>query len=66
MSFGYDEMDDYHAFDGDMEGDCPDCEGTGEVCCSCGGCCDFCIDGYRTCMGCGGSGYLPPPEYDEE
>jgi hypothetical protein len=52
----------------DMEGDCPDCDGTGEVCCSSceGSGCSRCCDGQRTCMGCGGSGYLPPPESDEE
>lgn len=48
--------------DGDfaMEGDCPDCEGTGEVCCNCDDQgCSLCIDGMRTCMGCDGSGFQP-------
>jgi hypothetical protein len=43
----------------DLEGDCPDCGGSGEICCSCGGGCNYCIDGYRTCLGCDGSGFRP-------
>ena len=54
-------------FDWPEEGDCPDCDGTGEVCCSCGGGCGCCVDGYRTCLGCDGSGFRPvePPGEDD-
>lgn len=48
------------------EGDCPDCDGTGEVCCNCDDHgCSRCIDGQRTCEGCDGSGfrdYSPLPD----
>lgn len=43
-----------------LEGDCPACEGTGEVCCNCDDHgCSLCIDGMRTCQGCDGSGFMP-------
>jgi RecJ-like exonuclease len=67
-SFSHDE-DDYHAFDADMEGDCPDCNGEGEVPCSAceGSGCSRCLDGQRTCEGCGGSGFRPvEPDGDED
>jgi hypothetical protein len=68
-SSGYDEMDHYHAFDPDMEGDCPTCDGTGEVPCSTyeGSGCSRCSDGQRTCPECDGSGFRPvEPDGDED
>jgi hypothetical protein len=49
-----------------LEGDCPDCGGTGEVSCSCDGRgCSRCIDGQRTCEGCDGSGFRPVEPEEE-
>jgi hypothetical protein len=61
MSFGHDEMTNDDDFDDTYEGDCPACDGTGEVCCgACSGHgCPECIDGMRTCRGCDGSGFVP-------
>lgn len=67
-SFGDDEMDHYHAFDADVEGDCPACAGSGEVDCNCDDRgCSLCVDGSRTCPECGGSGFRPvEPAGDED
>jgi hypothetical protein len=42
-----------------IEGDCPSCDGTGEVPCPCGGDCPECLDGMRPCARCDGSGFMP-------
>lgn len=43
-----------------LEGDCPDCGGTGEIFCSCDDRdCSRCVDGLRTCPACSGTGFLP-------
>lgn len=64
MSSYYDDED-----SSDAEGDCPDCDGEGEVCCSaCGGYgCSQCLDGHRMCWGCGGTGFRPiEPDGNED
>jgi DnaJ-class molecular chaperone len=45
----------------DIEGNCPACNGEGEVCCpACEGSgCSRCVDGLRTCPDCDGSGFRP-------
>lgn len=52
--------DDDEWADADIEGDCPDCGGSGEVYCSCAGYgCGRCDAGHRTCEACDGSGFRP-------
>jgi DnaJ-class molecular chaperone len=56
-SYGREAEFDALANDMFLEGDCPACDGTGE------------IDGddeSKTCPSCGGSGFVDPPEFDEE
>jgi hypothetical protein len=69
MSFGHGEMDHYPEFDADLDGDCPECGGEGEVPCSTceGSGCSRCSDGHRTCPECSGSGFRPvEPDGDED
>jgi hypothetical protein len=49
------------------EGNCPDCDGLGTVSCNCDDRgCSKCADGERTCEGCDGSGFLDPPDFDDD
>jgi hypothetical protein len=57
----------YDDFGFGLEGDCPDCDGTGEVACECDDRgCSRCLDGLRTCEECGGSGYREPAPVEDE
>jgi hypothetical protein len=54
----------------DAEGDCPTCDGTGEVICRRDECqgsgCRYCLDGQVTCPECDGTGYQPGDVGPEE
>lgn len=49
------------------DGDCPSCDGTGEVCCNCDDHgCSRCIDGMRMCESCQGSGFMDREPYCDD
>lgn len=59
-----DDSPDFDCPENYMEGDCPTCDGTGEIACSsCEGYgCGRCSDGQRTCEACQGSGFVEDVE----